>query len=197
MLFANSLRILRNFDAIGADIEHELHNHKSKYVFQGVLFIAAGALAAAFPAATALNVEILIGAILLFTGGLQFILSLKSKMHWWSLLSACLSMVIGLLLLWQPLPVLLAFITLLAIFITIEGILQLLLSIQFRPARNWKWMLSSGIVNLILATALWIGSPLFDVMYIGWVIAINLMFYGISLLMLVGGIGGNQELSTK
>ena len=46
-------------------------------------------------------------------------------------------------------------------------------------------MLFSGIATLVMALILWIGFPVFDVLYLGWVIAINLVLYGLSLLMLV------------
>lgn len=185
MLVTKTMITTGNLDAMGARIERELRNHKGKYILQGTVFLVTGILAAAFPATTALNVELIVGAILLFTGVFQLILTLKSKMHWWALFSAGLSIVIGAVMLWQPLAVLLAFVTLLAIFMTVEGLLELLLAFQFRPARNWNWMLFSGIVTLVLAIVLWIGFPAFDILYLGWVIAINLIFYGLSLLMLV------------
>jgi uncharacterized membrane protein HdeD (DUF308 family) len=106
-------------------------------------------------------------------------------MSGWSLLSSCLSLAIGVIMLWHPLPILLAFVTLLAIFMTVEGTLELLLAFQFRPVRNWSWMFFSGIATLVMAVILWIGFPVFDVLYLGWVIAINLVLYGLSLLMLV------------
>jgi len=185
MLFTKTMITTGDFDALGARVEQELRDHKGKYIFQGIVFVMAGILAAAFPAATALNVELIIGAILLLVGVFQLILTLKSKMHWWSLLSAGLSIVIGIVMLWKPLPMLLAFVTLLAVFMTIEGVLELLLAFQFRPVRNWSWMLFSGVITLLLAVILWIGFPVFDVLYLGWVVAINLVFYGVSLLMLV------------
>ena len=184
MLFSKAM-VTEDFDSFAERIERELRDHKGKYIFQGIVFVIAGVLAAAFPAVTAITVELIIGVILLLTGGFQLVLTLKSGMHWWSLLSAGLSIGFGALMLWQPLPMLLAFVTLLAIFMTIEGVLELLLAFQFRPIRNWKWMLFSGSVTLLLAVMLWIGFPIFDVLYLGWVIAINLLFYGLSLLMLV------------
>ena len=185
MLFSRTMLSPDTFGSLSANIDHELHVHKGKYIFQGIVFIIAGMLAAAFPAATALNVEMIVGAILLMTGIFQLVLTLRSKMHGWSLLSSCLSIAIGVIMLWHPLPVLLAFVTLLAIFMTIEGAIELLLAFQFRPVRNWSWMFFSGIATLVMAVILWIGFPVFDVLYLGWVIAINLVLYGLSLLMLV------------
>jgi len=184
MLFEKAM-VTEDFDAFAERIDQELRDHKGRYIFRGMVFILAGILAAAFPATTVVNVELIVGVVLLLTGIFQLVLTLKSKMHWWSLLSAGLSIVIGGIMLWKPLPVLLAFVTLLAIFMTIEGVLELLLAFQFRPVRNWGWMLFSGVITIILATILWIGFPAFDVLYLGWVIAANLVLYGLSLLMLV------------
>lgn len=170
---------------LGTRLEQELRSHKAKYILQGMLFVIGGVLAAAMPVATALNVELLVGIIILITGIFQMVMTIKSRMHWWSALSALLSIAIGILMLWQPFPVLLAFVTLLAIFMTMEGICELFLAFEFRPLRNWIWMLFSGIITLILAALLWIGFPAFAVMYLGWVIAVNLLLYGFSLLTLV------------
>lgn len=185
MLFTKTLATTGTITSLGENVNHELHTHKSKYIFQGVVFITAGMLAAIFPAITALNIELIVGAIILVTGIFQLFMTLKSHIHMWSMVSALLSIGIGVLILSKPLPILLAFVTLLAIFMTLEGILELALSFQFRPARNWAWMFFSGIITLVLALMLWIGFPYFDVFYLGWVIAINLILYGISLLMLV------------
>jgi uncharacterized membrane protein HdeD (DUF308 family) len=185
MLFTRTIVATGNFEALTERVTQELKSHKGKYIFQGTAFIIFGVLAAALPVATALSAELLIGVVLLLSGIFQLVLTIKSRMHWWSLLSSCLSMIIGILMVWKPLAGLLAVVTLMAVFMTIEGIFELFLAFEFRPVRNWNWMLFSGIITLILAAILWIGFPAFDVLYLGWVIAINLILYGLSLLMLV------------
>ena len=175
----------RDIDAFTLRLEEELNHHKSKYVFQGILFIGAGILAAVFPATTAINVEIMIGIILIAVGLAQAVFALKSHRHSWGLVSAVLAMGVGLFMLARPLSVLFAFVTLLAIFMSVEGVLELLLAFQLRPARNWSWMFASGLITLALALMLWVGFPVFGVLYLGCVIAINLILYGFSLIMLV------------
>ncbi len=184
MFFFNVLR-KDNFAALGPAIERDLQAHRGKYIAQGVLFILAGVAAAVFPASTVVSLSLIVGALLLATGIVQLFLSLKSKTHWWSIFSALLSIAVGGILLIRPLPMLLAFMTLVALFLTVEGLLELLLALQFRPARNWNWMFVSGIMTILLALLLWIGWPIFGFFYLGWAIAINLIFYGLSLLMLV------------
>jgi uncharacterized membrane protein HdeD (DUF308 family) len=166
-------------------IETRVREHRFKYILQGLMFITAGCLAAAIPTLAALHLAFMIGAVLLATGILQFVLTLQSKMHWWSLLSALLSVVTGALILWQPFSVLLAFVSCIVIFLTLEGIFEIFLALQMRPARAWRWMLCSGCIALGLAAVTLIGYPTFDTLYLGYMIATNLMLYGISLLMLV------------
>jgi len=185
MLFTKTAIATGDLEAISARVEQELRTHKGKYILQGMAFIIFGVLAGALPVATALSTELLVGVVLLLSGIFQLVLTLRSKMHWWSLLSSLLSISIGMLMVWKPLAGLLAVVTVMAIFMTIEGIFELLLAFEFRPVRNWNWMLFSGFITLLLAAILWIGFPAFDVLYLGWVIAINLILYGISLLMLV------------
>jgi len=172
-------------DALRQHFEQKMRAHKGKYILQGTIFIVLGFLAAALPVATALSVELLVGVALLLSGVFQLVLTWQSRMHWWSLLSSLLSIIVGGTMLWKPLTGMLALVTLIAIFMTIEGLFELLLAVQYRPARNWSWMLFSGIVTLVLAIILWLGFPAFDVLYLGWILAINLVLYGISLLMLV------------
>src|SRR5271155_4315953 len=132
---------MMELEAMRAQFEQQLREHKSKYIFQGTMFIILGIMAAALPAATALSVELMIGIVLLLSGIFQLVLTLKSKMHFWSMLSSFLSIATGVVMLWKPLAGLLAVVTLLAIFMTLEGIFELLLAWQFRPVRNWSWMM--------------------------------------------------------
>lgn len=132
--------VMVEIDVARERFEQEVRNHKNKYIFQGTVFMILGILSAALPEATALSVELLIGGILLVSGILQFVLTVRSKMHWWSILSALLSIFTGILMLWKPLIGLLAVATLLAIFMTIEGFIELLLAFEYRRIRNWGWM---------------------------------------------------------
>jgi len=183
MLFTETVMI--NTDTLRARIEQEMREHKNKYIFQGILFIALGILAAILPVATALSVDLLIGIVLIMSGVFQMVLALKAKMHWWSIFSALLSITVGTMMLWKPSAGLLAIVTLIAIFMTLEGLFELLLAWQFRFVRSWRWMLFAAIITLVLAAILWIGFPTLDIVYLALVIAINLCLYGLSLIMMV------------
>jgi uncharacterized membrane protein HdeD (DUF308 family) len=183
---------IADLQAMKARIEQEIRGHRGWYIFQGITFLLFGFLAGILPAITALSATLFIGAMLLITGIFQLISSIKSKMHWWSFLSALLSILVGGWMWWMPLEGTLALVMAVAIFFAVffavEGVLEILLALEFRPMRNWGWMLASGIATLILSVLLWSGFPVLSVFYLGILIAINFIFYGVSLLMLVGSV---------
>lgn len=185
-LFIRRSRLLSiDLEALNKQIKENISRHKGWYIFQGVLFIICGLLAALLPGATALGMGVLVGTLLLVSGAFQLIITLKSKIHWWSVLSALLSLIAGSIMLFDPFAGLVALVTVIAVFLTIEGIFEILLAFQFRPVRNWWWMLVAGIVTLFLAALLWAGFPALGILYLGWMVAVNLLLYGFSLLMLM------------
>lgn len=174
--------------ALKEKIEQNIRDHRGWFILQGFLFIILGFLAAILPGLTAISAAILVGALLLVTGVLQLVASIRAKMHWWSFLSALLSLLMGGWMLWMPLTGALSLVVLAAIFLAAEGLFEILLALKFRPARNWGWMMVSGIASLMLFVVLWMGFPTLSLMYLGLIIAINFIFYGVSLLMLVGSM---------
>jgi uncharacterized membrane protein HdeD (DUF308 family) len=188
-LFRRTFVLAVDLEALKRQITENIREHKGWYIFQGILFVICGVLAAVLPGATALGMGILIGALLLVSGAIQLFMTFKSKIHWWSVLSALLSLIAGGIMIFEPFAGLIALVTVVAIFLTIEGVFEIMLALKFRPVSNWWWMLLAGIVTLILAALLWVGFPELGILYLGWMIAINLLLYGISLLMLVWKVG--------
>jgi len=171
-------------DAVTPHIGQGISDYRGWYIFQGAAFLFFGFLAAILPGVTAISATLLISALLLITGSLQLIASFKSRMHWWSFLSALLSIAVGGWILWIPLSGILALVMMVAIFFTVEGAVEILLAFEFLHMHNWGWMLVSGIATLALSALLWIGFPGLSPLYLGLLIAINFIFYGFSLLML-------------
>lgn len=185
MAMTSTAEIREDIEQFRKRLEAGIREHRGWYMFQGAVFVLAGMLAVILPNATAIGFELLIGALLLVSGAVQGVASLRSSMHWWSLLSALLSIVVGLLLLFNPMAGTIALATVLAVFLSIEGIVEIFLSLQYRPMRNWGWLLASGMVSLLLAALLFAGWPEITVLFMGIIIGINLIIYGAALLALV------------
>ncbi|MGC2410418.1 MAG: DUF308 domain-containing protein [Methyloceanibacter sp.] len=74
----------------------------------------------------------------------------------WTLLTAALSLIVGVLLLWHPAEGAVSLTLVLTAFFIVEGIFRIAASISYRDAfpSSWGWMLASGIADLILALGL-------------------------------------------
>ena len=185
MIFAKEILAVKEGASLQERVEKYVGSHKKQFILQGIGFIVSGILSATLSGTTALHTELLIGVALLLTGIFQFVLTFTSKMHWWSFLSAGLSTSVGIVILWKPFPVFISLVTLLVVFMALEGLFEIFLALRFRQLRNWSWMIFSSVVTLTMAAVLWIGYPAFDVLYLGFFIAVNFVLYGVSLLMLV------------
>ncbi len=87
-------------------------------------------------------------------------------------------------MLMNPLLGVLSLTLLLAVFLLVEGILELALYFRIRQVRHAGWVLFDGIVTLILGILIWAQWPSSAVWVIGTLVGISLIFSGISRLML-------------
>jgi uncharacterized membrane protein HdeD (DUF308 family) len=147
-------------------------------------------------------VEILIGWLLLISGIVGLIATLRMRGapgFWWSLLSAILGIVAGVVLLRWPLSGALSLTLILTAFLTIEGVASIFYALEHKRELSGRWglMLFSGIVDLVLAGMIFAGLPGTAAWAIGLLIGINLVFGGVALIAMAlhasgsapGGVG--------
>lgn len=82
-----------------------MHDHWVLYLVEGVVLVVLGATAIALPLLATLAVTIFLGWLILLSGGVGLITTLWARRapgFWWSLLSAVLAVVVGVLLLARP-----------------------------------------------------------------------------------------------
>jgi uncharacterized membrane protein HdeD (DUF308 family) len=144
--------------------------------------------------------------VTLFAGWLFFIAGVfRAALAWqsrqmpgfaWSMLTAVLSVLLGLILILRPLAGVLTLTMVLVAFFMVEGIASIIGAIQHRQhLRSWVWVLFSGIVDLLLAYLIWAGWPSSADWAIGLLVGINMLFFGLSLVMtaLAARVMGNQQ----
>lgn len=113
----------------------------------------------------------------------------------WSMLTALLSVALGVILILRPLAGVLTLTMVLVAFFIVEGIASILGAIEHRQhLRSWGWVLFSGIVDLFLAYLIWAGWPSSADWAIGLLVGINMLFLGLSLVMtaLAARVMGDQ-----
>lgn len=152
-------------------------------LFQGILLIVFGALAIAFPLLGTVVVEQLFAALLLIAGGYALAASLGRKESGTasrvvSGIWAVLTLVTGLLLMFQIGAGVLTLTLLLASYFAAQGIVTLIAAFRFSGTGTMWMMLLSGAVSIVLAWMIFSGFPGSATWLLGLLFGINLIFTG-------------------
>lgn len=125
------------------------------------------------------------GWILIIAGVVE---GLQTFRHWRSghlflhVLNTVLSIVVGIMLLMNPVTGALVLTLLLAIYFTVAGIFRIVAAASMRVP-GWSWTLFNGIVTLILGILIWAHWPSTGLWIIGLFIGIDLIVVGWSQIM--------------
>lgn len=153
-------------------------------VAMGILMIILGALAIVYPVLTSVGVTLVLGVVLVGAGIVQLVYAFGVR-GWrgffWHILIAATYGVIGVMLLTYPLGGLITLTFLLALYFLISGVLKIVVSLTSRNVSGWGWVLTSGILSLILGALIWMSWPVGSLWFIGLLVGIDLVFAGFSL----------------
>jgi len=152
-----------------------------------VLLILAGLLAIALPLAAGIVLSALFGWLLVLSGIGHVVFAFHTRSFGgllWELLLGILYLCVGAYLLFYHVAGLATVTFVLAIYLFVEGFLELILSFQIRPRHGWIWLLFDAIVTLILALLIWRSWPSNSAWVIGTLLGISMLFSGISRLIL-------------
>lgn len=161
--------------------------HWKLFLIQGIVMMLLGLIAVALPNIATLAIAIFIGWLFLIGGVVRALSVWRARAapgFGWSLATALLAIVLGLILVLRPLEgVLTLTMVLIALFI-IEGVAAIVIALEFRRhIRQWGWTLFNGIVDLVLAWLIFQGWPSTAAWAIGLLVGINMLFLGLSLTM--------------
>ena len=179
--------LLPELDDMRRRLAEAFHAHWKFFLAEGIVMLVLGLLAIAVPEVASLAIAILIGW-LFFIGGIFRTMSVLRHRQmpgfFWSLLTAVLAIVLGLVLLLRPIAGVLTLTLALVVFFVVEGVAAILLAIEHRRhLASWGWVLVSGLVDLLLALLIWDGWPSSAGWAIGLLVGINMVFVGVSLIM--------------
>jgi len=152
-----------------------------------VLMILAGLLAIAVPQVAGITVALLVAWLLIFSGGAHLVFAWHTRTTGgilWELLLGVLYISVGVYMLLQPVAGLASLTIVLAIYLLVEGVLELALSFRLRPMRGWVWLLFDGVFTLILAAMIWKTWPSSTEWVIGVLVGFSMLFSGVSRLMI-------------
>ena len=158
------------------------------FLVHGVIMMILGVLAVIWPQITTVAVDVYVGWMFLLSGIVGLVtmfLAPSIPAFLWSLLTAALSLIVGVLLLWHPIQGVVSLTLVLIAFFIVEGIFQIAAAIRYRDAfsGSWGWMVMSGIADLVLAWLIISGWPGTASWAIGLIVGVNLFTSGLAITM--------------
>lgn len=151
----------------------------------GALLILCGAVALATPIATSVTLAWLLGGLILASGLIQFVHALRFTQYPGSAsrfsLSA-LSILVGLLMIRNPMGGMVGITLILGFFLLMGGILKTAVALELRPHKGWGWVFFSALSSLILGTWLVATFPTTSLVAPGIFFGIDMIFFGSALI---------------
>ena len=153
----------------------------------GILMILFGFIIIIFPVAGTFTIELLFGVLLLVAGLAQVVMAFQAR-KWagflLSLIVGLLYLLAGIALLFQPLAGAVTLTLLLGIFLLMVGLLKLGLSFKLKPRYHHEWLMFDGLLSLLLGILILMAWPSDSLWVLGLLFGINVLFSGLSFLML-------------
>jgi uncharacterized membrane protein HdeD (DUF308 family) len=176
-----------SFDAARDAVTRTVREHWKLFLIEGIILVILGLLAVALPLLAGLAVTILFGWLFLISGAVGLVTTFAMRQapgFWWSLISAVLGIVVGVLLLVQPGVGLVSLTYVLIAFFIVEGVVTIMFALEHRRqlTGRWGWMLTSGVVDLFLALTILAGLPGSVGWALGLIVGINMVFGGASMI---------------
>jgi uncharacterized membrane protein HdeD (DUF308 family) len=176
-----------DLDRLSSTVASSLHAHWRLFLTEGIILLILGILAVVIPPIATIAVEVLVGWLLLMSGIVGLIATLRMRGvpgFWLSLMSAVLGIVAGVVLLRWPLSGALSLTLILTVFLVIEGLVSILYAFEHKRELSGRWgaMLFSGLVDLLLAGIIFSGFPGTAAWAIGLLVGVNLVFGGSALI---------------
>jgi uncharacterized membrane protein HdeD (DUF308 family) len=176
-----------SIDRLQQALAQAVREHWVLFLIEGIVLVVLGVLAILVPMVATIAVAILIGWLFFISGVVGLITTFMMRNapgFWWSLLSAVLGIVAGIILFGWPILGAISLTLVLTAFFIIEGVASIMYALEHRKelTGRWTWMLMSGIVDLLLAVVILTGLPGTAVWALGLLVGINMLFGGTSLI---------------
>ncbi|MBR0813032.1 HdeD family acid-resistance protein [Bradyrhizobium diazoefficiens] len=161
--------------------------HWKAFLFEGILLVVLGVAALILPPLASLATAIFLGWMFLISGIGGLIVTYWARStpgFWWSLISAALAVLTGLLLLARPIQAVLTLTIVLGAYFLAEGVATIMYALEHRrdASSRWSWLLISGLIDIAISFLVITGLPSSAEWAIGVLVGINLLFGGASLI---------------
>ena len=175
------------FTRLQSAMDRAVKTHWKAFLFEGILLMVLGVAALVLPPLASLATAIFLGWMFLI-GGIGGLIATywasSTPGFWWSLVSAALAVLTGLLLLARPMQAVLTLTIVLGAYFLAEGVATIMYALEHRRelSGRWSWLLVSGLVDIAISFMVITGLPSSADWAIGVLVGINLLFGGATLI---------------
>ena len=164
-----------------------VREHWKAFLVEGILLVLLGLAAIILPPLASLAVTIFLGWLFLISGIAGLVLTFWARQmpgFWWSLISAALAVLAGLILLARPVQGILTLTIVVGAYFLAEGVTTIMYALEHRRelSERWSWLLVAGLMDILIAIIIVAGLPGSALWAIGLLVGINLLFGGASLI---------------
>ena len=176
-----------DFSRLQSAMSQTVKAHWKAFLFEGILLAILGLAAMIVPPLASLAVTIFLGWMFLVTGIAGLVISFWARAmpgYWWSLISAALAVLAGLVLLARPMQGVLTLTIVVGAYFLAEGVATIMYALEHRRelSERWSWMLFAGLLDILIAFMIISGLPGSAEWAVGLLVGINLLFGGASLI---------------
>ncbi len=151
----------------------------------GIITIILGFLVMLAPMLTGFSILMLVGVLVLIAGLVRMFWAFTAGSFGKGVLAFAiggLTLLLGLALMFNPLFASGVMTIVMAIYLIVDGAVEISAAFGLRPESGWGWLLFGGIVSLLLGIMIWRPYPLSGAWAIGVLLGIKLLFIGLSML---------------
>ena len=129
-----------------------VREHWKAFLFEGILLVILGLAAMIVPPLASLAVTIFLGWMFLVSGIAGLAITFWARQmpgFWWSLVSAALAIVAGVVLLMRPVQGTLTLTIVVGAYFLAEGVTTIMYALEHRRelSERWGWMLTAGLMD--------------------------------------------------
>jgi uncharacterized membrane protein HdeD (DUF308 family) len=169
------------------DLQSIVTKHWKLFLAEGIALLLFGTGAIIVPWIAGLAITLLLGWLFLVGGIFGLVVTYWARElpgFWWSLFSAALSVLAGLILIARPMEGLLTLTVVLTAFFVLEGIASIMYALEHKRelSGRWGWVVVAGVFDLVIAVMIFAGLPGSAEWAIGLLVGINMVFGGSTLI---------------
>jgi uncharacterized membrane protein HdeD (DUF308 family) len=176
-----------DINKLQSDMSAAVEAHWKAFLFEGILLAVLGLAAIVVPPLASLAVTIFLGWMFLISGIGGLIVTFWARHmpgFWWSLISAALAVLAGMILLARPVQGILTLTIVVGAYFLAEGVATIMYALEHRRelSERWSWLLFGGLMDIVIAFLIIAGLPGSADWAIGLLVGINLLFGGATLI---------------